>query len=136
MTTKNGMNAGDIAACMAEGTICFMDKDQCTGDCSWNAHPAFAGVALKHLIRGVDTGGALSCHMVRIDPGCCLENHAHEGQWELHEVVRGQGKARLAGREVDYLPGGMAVIPMGQPHRVEAGPDGMVLLAKFFPALV
>jgi len=102
----------------------------------WNAHPAFAGVALKHLVAGADTGGALSCHLVRIDPGCRLASHVHAGQWELHEVVGGSGTAGLDGKAADYRPGVMAGIPQGAPHEVTAGDEGLYLFAKFFPALL
>ncbi|MGE4298662.1 MAG: cupin domain-containing protein [Desulfovibrionaceae bacterium] len=136
MDTNEPRETHDMAACLAQGTIAHLRKDVCAGECPWNAHPVFQGVALRHLVTGADTAGALSCHVVRIDPGCVLEEHVHAGQWELHEIVRGQGRARFAGRDVAYRPGCMAVIPMGQAHRVEAGPDGLVLLAKFFPALL
>jgi quercetin dioxygenase-like cupin family protein len=102
----------------------------------WNAHPTFPGVSLKHLVTGADTGGAISCHLVRLEPGCQLKSHVHEGQWELHEVVAGSGTAGLDGRTADYLPGVMVVIPKGKSHHVTAGDGGLCLFAKFFPALV
>lgn len=103
---------------------------------AWMPHPKFAGVWLKHLVRGADTDGGLSCHLVRLEPGACLESHVHEGQWELHEVVSGSGTAGLDGREATYAPGCLAVIPRGAPHAVQAGDAGLVLFAKFFPAAV
>jgi len=104
------------------------------GDAPWAPHPKFAGVWLKHLVRGADTGGGLSCHMVRLEPGACLESHVHDAEWELHEVVAGSGTAGLGGREAAYAPGCLAVIPRGEPHAVRAGGEGLVLFAKFFPA--
>jgi hypothetical protein len=41
----------------------------------WQPHPAFPGVHMKHLVLGADTGGALSCHLVRVaagEPGLLL----------------------------------------------------------------
>lgn len=102
----------------------------------WNAHPAFAGVALKHLVRGADTQGALSCHLVRVAPGKSLKSHTHDGQWELHEVVAGSGEAGVGEARVAYLPGVSAVIPKGVVHEVTAGDEGLTLFAKFFPALL
>jgi len=101
----------------------------------WNAHPSFPGVSLKHLVTGAATGGALSCHLVRVALGGRLERHVHAGQWELHEVVAGSGTADLNGEQAVYAPGVMAVIPKGAPHAVTAGEDGLYLFAKFFPAL-
>ena len=102
----------------------------------WQDHPAFAGVRLRHLVTAADTQGQLSCHIVRLSPGASLAGHVHDGQWELHEIVSGDGKAELAGREADYAPGVTAVIPRGTPHAVTAGEQGLCLLAKFFPALL
>ena len=102
----------------------------------WKAHPVFAGVALKHLVTAVDTDGALSCHLVRLDPGATLASHVHAGQWELHEVVAGEGTAGLAEATVAYQPGVAAVIPRGVAHAVTAGEAGLCLFAKFFPALL
>ncbi len=102
----------------------------------WNPHPAFPGVSLKHLLTGADTDGALSCHLVRVAPGARLESHVHAVQWELHEVVAGSGEAVIDGCAAVYAPGVMAVIPSGQGHAVAAGPEGLTLFAKFFPALL
>ena len=103
---------------------------------TWQAHPGFQGVSLKHLIRGEETEGALSCHLVRVDPDCALEDHIHERQGELHEVIAGTGTALVDGREIYYSAGFTALIPKGVRHSVRAGSDGLVLKAKFFPALV
>lgn len=126
-----------IASILAEGR-CIMTPGGETDAAAlpWNAHPAFPGVRLKHLVTGASTDGALSCHIVRLEPGCRLETHVHDGQWELHEVVSGSGSAGLPGGEAAYRPGVVAVIPKGAPHAVTAGPDGLCLFAKFFPALV
>ncbi len=102
----------------------------------WNAHPAFAGVAIKHLVTGADTDGALSCHLVRVAPGMRLASHIHEGQSELHEVVAGSGAAAMGGDSAEYRPGVVAVIPRGLVHEVTAGDEGLWLFAKFFPALL
>jgi len=103
----------------------------------WNPHPAFVGVALKHLITGAQTGGALSTHLVRVCAGCCLEEHTHAGSLELHEVVRGAGDCRLAEKTVAYAPGVCGLIPAGVAHsvRAHAGED-LYILAKFVPALL
>ena len=130
------METHDLAELMENGTLVFCDREEDACGLCWNRHPSFAGVSLKHLITGKDTDGGLSCHLVRIEPGCMLENHTHEGQWELHEVVKGAGVAILDGKEVGYAPGKAAVIPMGTPHSVKASDQGLFLFAKFFPALV
>lgn len=130
------METREIAACMANGTTTYVDRDDAAGDVPWNPHPKFPGVWLKHLIKGADTGGMLSCHMVRIDPQAILDEHAHENQWELHEVISGEGSFLLGPKETPYYPGRMGIIPKGTKHKVMAGKMGLVLLAKFFPALI
>jgi quercetin dioxygenase-like cupin family protein len=130
------METKEIVACMANGTTTYVDRDDATEEIPWNQHPKFKGVYLKHLIKGADTGGKLSCHMVKIDPDAILEQHIHENQWELHEVIEGEGKFLLDTKETPYYPGRMGMIPKGINHKVVAGKRGMVLLAKFFPALI
>lgn len=130
------METKETAGCAADGSIVFVDRDCRAGEIPWNQHPRFKGVYLKHLVTGADTGGMLSRHVVRIDPDAVLEDHIHEDQWELHEVVEGEGTFALGSRETPYCPGRMAVIPKGAAHKVVAGKNGLVLLAKFFPALV
>lgn len=105
-------------------------------DLPWNPHPAFVGVALKCLVRGADTGGSLSAHLVRLDPGAEIGLHDHAGSWELHQVVGGNGTCELSGRVMDYRPGVSAIMDRGTAHRVRAGDRGLELLAFFAPALV
>jgi quercetin dioxygenase-like cupin family protein len=130
------METREIVASIANGTITCMDKTEDASHIVWAAHPSFQGVYLKHLVKGDATDGQLSCHMVRIDPGCVLEEHIHAEQWELHEVLDGAGQGWLDTQVLAYHPGQMTVIPQGTKHRVQAGEDGLVLLAKFFPALI
>lgn len=105
-------------------------------DAPWNAHPVFRGVWLKHLVLGKDTGGLLSCHLVRVEAGCEIGGHVHEGSVELHEVLCGKGTCDVEGRETAYTPGVCMVVPKGAAHRVAALDADMHLLAKFAPALL
>ena len=134
------MKISQLAMDMERGRVCRGGSDGVSARPSatvgWQAHPVFEGVELKHLVTGADTGGALSCHMVRVRPGCELREHVHEGQGELHEVVSGTGRAEVAGTALDYAPGVVAIIERGTRHSVLAGDEGLVLLAKFFPALL
>jgi len=102
----------------------------------WNPHPKFTGVSLRHLVTGKDTGGRLSLHHVRVDPGCAIGDHAHAGQEEIHNVLAGTGTCTLAGRVIPYTPGVVGVMPADQVHRVDAGKEGLLLLATFSPPLV
>lgn len=102
----------------------------------WNPHPKFAGVSLRHMMTGKDTGGRLSLHHVRVDPGCAIGDHAHTGQVEIHDVLAGTGTCTLAGRVISYTPGVTGVMPADKVHRVDAGDEGLLLLATFSPPLV
>ena len=102
----------------------------------WTPHPVFPGVWMKHLIKGEDTGGLLSCHLVRIENGCEIGAHAHESSLELHEVLSGKGVCLMDGRDTEYRPGVCLVIPVGERHTVAARDCDLHLMAKFTPALL
>lgn len=127
----------DTGMLIGAGRLAAPETDKDLGSLPWNPHPRFAGVALRHLLTGAETGGALSAHLVRIEAGCRLEAHAHEASLELHEVLRGAGRCNLGGKTVDYAPGVCGLIPAGTEHSVRAD-DGadLYLLAKFAPALL
>jgi len=105
-------------------------------DLDFVPHAKFKGVSLKHLVTGAMTGGLISSHLVRVEPGCVLDTHIHEKNLEIHEVISGSAKAMVGEKEVDYLPGVIGVLPAGVPHRIAAGEEGIYILAKFTPALV
>lgn len=125
-----------IFSAFDNGRIAGPGAEAGAGDLDWNPHAAFAGVALKHLVTGRDTDGRFSAHLVRLEPGAEIGHHVHEANWELHEVAGGTGLCRLGGREIEYRPGVLAVLPENEPHSVRAGADGLCLLAKFVPALL
>lgn len=118
------------------GTVYGITNEMAADKLSWNAHPTFTGVFLKHLITGEQTNGNLSCHLVKVNPGCCIDTHIHNGKLELHEVVEGYGYCTIGERKLNYIPGTLAVIPADISHKVEAGSNGIYLLAKFSPALL
>jgi len=118
------------------GTVIVAGQTITTESLSWNPHPKFVGVFLRDLVTGKDTGGRLSLHHVRIDPGCAIGDHSHIGQIEIHDVLMGEGTCTLAGTGLSYIPGVIGVMPADQVHRVEAGDKGLLLLATFVPPLV
>ncbi len=101
----------------------------------WNKHPAFDGVALKHIVTSSDTNGEFSYHLVRIAPNKSIFNHIHELQLETHEVISGDGTCINNQCEIPYSPGIISIMPKAVPHEVHAGDDGLLLFAKFIPAL-
>jgi quercetin dioxygenase-like cupin family protein len=121
---------------MLEGTVFLSNKEQKISELPWNPHASFKGVFLKHLITGKDTDGKLSCHIVKIEPGCTLDTHSHDGKMEVHEVVAGSGAMYMDGKEIGYSQGQVCIIPANTPHKVVAGKDGMYILAKFTPSLL
>jgi mannose-6-phosphate isomerase-like protein (cupin superfamily) len=130
------METKTISTNIANGTIHYSDRSENISDIEWSKHPKFNGVYLKNMIQGADTCGLFSSHIVKIDPNCCLETHCHENQMELHEVIEGDGSCKLIEDVFDYHFGKMAVIPKGESHMVQAGENGLTLLAKFFPAML
>lgn len=120
------------------GTKVFtLEREIDASQLQWNPHPTCKGVALKHLVTSEATEGQLSCHLVRIDPGCEISEHIHAEQLELHEVLSGHGTGGLFTQDIPYASGTSVVIPAKTPHKVCAdGEDALYLLAKFSPALV
>ena len=117
------------------GNVYFADKQEAIDNLVWNPHPTYKGVYLKHLILGKDTENQLSCHIVKVEPNCILDTHLHDGKIEIHEVVDGSGIMFLDSKEIAYSVGQICVIPANTPHKVIAGKDGLILFAKFTPAL-
>ncbi len=117
-------------------TVFVPGSDIAAGSLPWNPHPKFAGVSLRHLVTGKDTGGRLSLHHVWVDPGCSIGDHAHAGQVEIHDVLAGTGSCTLEGVVIPYAPGSMAIMPSDKVHCVDAGDEGLLLLATFSPPLV
>lgn len=104
-------------------------------DIPWSKHPSFEGVELKHIVTAKDTNGEFSYHLVRIAPSKSIKNHIHETQLETHEVIVGSGVCMNNGTEILYESGTISIMPVGIPHEVSAGKDGLCLFAKFIPAL-
>lgn len=101
----------------------------------WQKHPTFDGVELKHIITAKDTNGGFSYHLIRIAPNKSIKNHIHETQLETHEVIDGSGTCINNGVSIPYEAGTISIMPIGIPHEVNAGKDGLYLFAKFMPAL-
>ena len=101
----------------------------------WSKHPTFEGVELKHIVTSGETGGAYSFHLVKIAPGKSILDHIHDPQLETHEVIAGRGICINDGREIDYVPGTISIMPSKVHHEVHAGDEGLYLFAKFIPAL-
>ena len=101
----------------------------------WSKHPTFEGVELKHIITSEKTDGQFSFHLVRIAHNKKIGNHIHDKQLETHEVISGAGVCLNNGAELPYEAGVISIFPIGVPHEVIAGADGLYLFAKFMPAL-
>lgn len=119
-----------------DGKLLLPDAAVSFQDIPWSKHPTFEGVELKHIVTSVHTGGQFSYHLVRIAPNKSIGNHTHEKQLETHEVIAGVGVCVNNGVKLSYEPGVISILPMGLPHEVNAGADGLYLFAKFIPALV
>ena len=119
-----------------EGSVACGARVRPIGEAEWNPHPAFTGVYLKHLVKGEDTQGRISCHLVRVEAGHEIGRHIHAGKEEIHEVLGGRGRCLVAGREYTYAPGIVSVIPGDTEHLVQAVDEDLLLFAVFSPALL
>jgi len=102
----------------------------------YTPHKSFKGVYLKHLVKGGLTNNQISCHIVKVEPNCVLDTHKHMESFEIHEVIFGGGECRIADNKIEYKKGTIGVIPKGTEHSVKAGGTGLIILAKFTPALL
>ena len=127
------MNIGSI---FENGSIFSIQGTTQSCTVGYMPHAKFKGVALKHLVRGEQTGGLLSCHLVKVDPFCSLETHCHPDNLEIHQVISGTGECSLADVFTNYAPGMVSVIPQNIPHRVTAEEEPLYILATFSPALL
>ena len=118
-----------------KGTLKLPTNTTEFSDIPWSKHPTFDGVELKHIVTAKDTDGKFSYHLVRIAPNKSIENHIHKTQLETHEVIAGSGVCINDGVIISYESGTISIMPMGIPHEVTAGKEGLFLFAKFFPAL-
>lgn len=116
--------------------LSFFDRKTQISELNWNKHAKFDGVYIKHLIKGSDTNGTLSCHIVKIEANCTIDEHIHGGKIEVHEVIEGSGTCFLANKLITYSIGSVALMPADVIHKITAGNDGMYILAKFSPALL
>ena len=130
------MEPNATTSVLGNGTLYLADRSEEIEKLPWNPHPKFEGAFIKHLIKGADNDHLASCHLVRVNPGCQLTDHIHEKEWEYHHILEGAGTGYLDGRPMDYKAGVIAVIPKGVHHKVVAGPDGILILATFLPALL
>jgi quercetin dioxygenase-like cupin family protein len=118
------------------GTLAIGGKQIELGALPWKAHPKFAGVFLKDVLDTGQTGGRLSCHLVRIEPGHVIGRHVHVDSIELHETIKGSGVCLTPNGEIAYRPGVMGVLMPKEAHEVHAGEEGLYLFAKFIPVPV
>lgn len=126
----------DIGLLFANGTINTTEHSFGSDTRIFIPHKTFPGVALKHLVTGGETDGAVSCHLVRVEPHCRLDNHSHPGNFEIHQVISGSGTFELGTNTGVYETGTTGIIPTGINHKITAGANGLYLLATFSPALL
>jgi mannose-6-phosphate isomerase-like protein (cupin superfamily) len=137
MVGRRFFMAGKIVFNMFEqGRVITLSEAKEAKGIQWNEHATFKGVYLKHILCGADTDNKFSCHLVRIDPGCEIGEHIHAGKWETHEVISGEGQCTIDNKRVDYMPGVLTAIPDSVKHKVIANEKGLLLFAKFVPALL
>ncbi|WP_411679544.1 cupin domain-containing protein [Clostridium thailandense] len=119
-----------------KGTINTVSSRINAEEIDFSKHPKFKGVSLKHLVTGKLTNNQISCHLVKVEPFCILDTHVHESSLEIHEIISGDGTCYIGENKVNYRVGTVGVIPANTPHKVEAGANGIYILAKFTPALL
>ena len=65
------------------------------------------------------------------EPGQAHALHAHEGMDKVYQVVEGEGRFLLDGRELPMQAGDLLVAPSGVPHGVRNTSPGRLLVLVF-----
>ncbi len=125
----------EIADCFESGKLFTLSDTGIFSESDWTLHKTFKGVYLKTLVSGLKTDGEISCYLVKIEPDCEIGFHIHENSMEIHEVISGSGSIFLDESVYEYVPGNMSIIPKKIAHKVKAEKEGLILMAKFIPAL-
>lgn len=125
----------DLFEAFNQGRLIIPDKTLNFKNIPWSKHPTFDGVELKHIVTSRETNGEFSYHLVRIAPNKSILNHIHELQLETHEVISGEGICINNQCKIHYSPGVISIMSKTIPHEVHASDDGLLLFAKFIPAL-
>lgn len=119
-----------------EGVLALPEESILFNDLNWHPHAVFEGVELKHLVTSEQTDGQFSYHLVRIAANKKIGMHIHDEQLETHEVIAGSGICINDQVKLTYNPGVISILKKKIQHEVIAGEDGLVLFAKFMPALL
>jgi len=130
------LGKSDVVDVFNEGKIIFPSDEIDAKKLKWYEHPESKGTFLKDLVPGKDTGGAFSCHIIRVNKGCEVGQHIHEDQWEFNEILDGNGIYIYENKEVRFGAGFSFATPPGVRHALIAEVEDLYLLAKFIPGLV
>lgn len=126
----------NIGNCFEKGQIGTISEILNSEDKIFNPHPKFKGVYIKNLVTGDMTNNQLSCHLVKVEPYCTLDTHIHENNLEIHEIIYGTATCYIGENKINYNVGTIGIIHANVSHKVEAGENGLYILAKFTPALL
>ena len=98
----------------AEANVIFTREERKSmEEILWNKHATCPGVYLKHLVKGSETGGQFSCHLVKVEAGCEISEHIHANNWEIHEIVSGQASGYLEEKRDAFRSRGHSHHPRG-----------------------
>jgi quercetin dioxygenase-like cupin family protein len=101
---------------------------------AWDKHPKFEGVFTKNIFNDSENNNNINAMIVKIEPNKEIGMHIHEGKFELHEMIDGEGEAIIDNKRIEYFPGIVSLIPADIQHCLKAGNKGILLLAKFTPS--
>lgn len=100
---------------------------------TYEKHPSFKGVFLKHFFSG-ETNDRLNNLEVRIEPGCEISPHVHDNSHEFFYVVKGQGLFLVEGEWEPIRNGEALFAPKQIEHGFKNnGNEPLVLFSTFSP---
>ena len=101
----------------------------------WQAHPRFARVFLKPLVKG-DMNPGINVNLVRIAPGGEITPHVHPNSTETYYILKGKGTAWVGKEQFALEPGVCAYAPPDVTHSVcNTGEEELEAMSIFNPPL-
>lgn len=99
-----------ISDFMNNGNVFINGKEVRTiSNITWDKHPKFDGVFTKNIFVGTESNN-INAMVIRIEPNHETGMHNHEGKYELHKIIDGNGEAIIDNTKVQYLPGVVSLI--------------------------
>ena len=100
------------------------------------AHPFLENVGMKTLYSKRDDNAEITCFVVRCAIGSEIEEHVHQDETDIIQVLQGKAKMWVEDRGVFILESGVfVVVPKGFRHRTFNVEEELLIYDVFTPPM-